>query len=65
MINFEYKSGILEGADASGREWCWFKGDTEIVISHDGENIGTLTTHANATVTEVKAIIRTDAKRAR
>lgn len=66
MINFEYKSGILEAADpASDRSWCWFKGDAEVVISHDGVNVGTLAVPDGATVVQVKAQIRTDAKRAR
>lgn len=64
MVNFEYRSGILEGADpASDRAWCWFKGDAEVVISDDGQNVGTLAVPDGATVTEVKALIRKAAKR--
>lgn len=64
QINFEYRSGILEGADATtGREWCWFKGGAEVVISHDGVNVGTLAVPYGATVVQVKALIREDAKR--
>ncbi len=64
MVNFEYRSGILEGADpVTGREWCWFKGDLECVISDDGQNVGTLAVPDGATVIEVKALIRKAAKR--
>jgi hypothetical protein len=64
MVNFEYRSGILEAADtATGREWCWFKGDAEVVISDDGQNVGTLAVPDGATVIEVKALIRKAAKR--
>lgn len=64
MINFEYRAGVLEAADtATGREWCWFKGDLECVISDDGQNVGTLAVPEGATVTEVKAQIRKAAKR--
>lgn len=64
MVNFEYRSGILEGADpATGREYCWFRGDAEVVISDDGQNVGTLAVPEGATVTEVKALIRQAAKR--
>lgn len=63
MINFEYKAGILEAADtATGREWVWFRGDLEIVISDDGEIVGTLAAPVGATVTEIKAQIRAAAK---
>lgn len=65
MINFDYRAGVLEGADpATGREWCWFRGDLEVVISHDGQNVGTLAVPDGVTVTEVKAAIRADAKQA-
>lgn len=64
MINFEYRAGVLEAADtATGREWCWFKGDLECVISDDGQNVGTLAVPYGATVVQVKALIREDAKR--
>lgn len=63
-IAFEYRGNILEGADQkTGREWCWFKGDLECVISDDGQNVGTLAVPEGATVTEVKALIRKAAKR--
>lgn len=64
MINFVYQSSILEAADpASDRAWCWFKGDAEVVISDDGEIVGTLAVPDGATVVQVKALIREDAKR--
>lgn len=63
MINFEYRAGVLEAADtATGREWCWFKGDREIVISDEGQNVGVLDVPEGATVVEVKAQIRAAAK---
>lgn len=63
-INFDWRSGILEAADThTGREWCWYQGDTEITRTQDGELAGTISVPAGATVTEVKAIIRNDAKR--
>ena len=66
MINFDYQAGVLEGADpVTGREYCWFRGDSEVVISHDGVNVGTLAVPYGATVVQVKALIREDAKRAR
>lgn len=62
-ITFDWRSGILEAADpTTGREWCWFKGDREITVSLDGELAGSLTVPAGASVVEVKAIIRGDAK---
>lgn len=65
-VNFEYKWNLLQAANPeTDTEWSWEKGDREIVISHGGQNVGTLSVPDGATVTEVKAIIRTDAKRAR
>lgn len=62
-IRFDYRAGILEGASpATGREWCWFKGDLEIVISDEGQIVGVLEVRQGATVAEVKAAIRGDAK---
>ena len=62
-ITFDWRSGILEAADpATGREWCWFKGDLEITVSLDGELAGSLSVPDSASVVEVKAIIRNDAK---
>lgn len=66
MINFEYKSGILEAADpASDRSWCWFKCSDEVVISDGGQIVGTLSVPDGAGVVQVKTLIREDARRAR
>ena len=62
-VNFEYRSSILEASDpATDTEWCWFKGCEELTKSVDGCQVGTLSVPAGATVNEVKAIIRLDAK---
>lgn len=64
MVTFDYRSGILEAADTkTGYEWCWFKGDSEITRSIEGELAGSLSVPHDASVVAVKAIIRGDAKR--
>ncbi len=64
MVTFDYRSGILEAADAkTGYEWCWFKGDSEITRSIEGELAGSLSVPPGASVVAVKTIIRGDAKR--
>lgn len=64
-INFEWRSGILEAADTkTGIEWCWYKGDTEITRSRDGELSGSVSVPPGSPVTEVKALIREDARSA-
>ena len=64
MINFEYRSGILEGADpATGTEFCWFRGDEEITVAEDCQPVGVIAVKAGATVTEAKAAIRAYGKR--
>lgn len=59
MINFTWRSGILEAADpASCVEWCWFKGDLHITVSRDADPVGTIDAPEGAGVTTIKAIIR-------
>ncbi len=63
MINFEFRWGqLLAGDPATDTEWSWEKGDLEIVISHAGKLFGTLSAPKDATVAEIKAIIRAAAK---
>lgn len=63
MINFEYRRGRLDAGDpATDTEWAWERGDLEIVISHAGKLFGTLSAPKDATVAEIKAIIRAAAK---
>lgn len=61
MINFEFKFGWLHaGCPELDTEWEWCKGDPEIVVSQGGEFARVIAVPAQATVTEVKAIIRGD-----
>ena len=54
----------MEAADTkTGYEWCWFKGDSEITRSIEGELAGSLSVPPGASVVAVKTIIRGDAKR--
>jgi len=63
-INFDYRCGILEAADTkTGYEWCWYKGDTEITRTQNGELSSSFSVPVGATVIEVKGIIRDDAKK--
>ena len=63
MINFEYRWGRLDAGDpATDSGWAWGRGDLEIVISHAGKLFGTLSAPKDATVAEIKAIIRAAAK---
>lgn len=63
MINFEYRWGRLDAGDpATDTEWARERGDLEIVISHAGKLFGTLSAPKDATVAEIKAIIRAAAK---
>ena len=63
MINFEYRWGRLDAGDpATDTEWAWEMGDLEIVISHAGKLFGTLSAPKDATVAEIKAIIRRHAR---
>ncbi len=65
-VQFDYRAGILEAADpATGREYCWFKGDIEVVISQGGENVGVLPVPAGASVVDAKRVIRESTKEAR
>jgi len=58
-IRFEYRSGILEGANPdTGIEYCWFRGDRHITVSRDGQGTGEISVPHGATVTEVKRLIR-------
>ena len=66
MINFEYRRGRLDAGDpATDTEWAWERGDLEIVISRGGQLAGTIPAPEGATVVQVKALIRDDAKQSK
>ena len=66
MINFEYRLGRLDAGDpATDTEWAWERGDLEIVISRGGQLAGTIPAPEGATVVQVKALIRDDAKQSK
>lgn len=63
-INFDYRCGILEASDTrTDREWCWYKGDTEITRTQNGELSSSISVPVGAAVVEVKNIIRDDARK--
>lgn len=58
-VNFEYKSGILEGyATRTGNDFSWFKGDCKVDVSCDGTDLGELPVPAGATAVQVKKLIK-------
>jgi len=58
-VNFDYKSGILEGyATRTGNDFSWFKGDTRVDVSCDGADLGELPVPAGATAVQVKKLIK-------
>ncbi|ARW82140.1 hypothetical protein [Aeromonas salmonicida] len=58
-VNFDYKSGILEGyATRTGNDFSWFKGDAKVDVSFDGTDLGELPVPAGATAVQVKKIIK-------
>lgn len=58
-VNFDYKSGILEGyATRTGNDFSWFKGDCQVDVSCDGIDLGELPVPAGATAVQVKKIIK-------
>lgn len=62
-VNFDYRAGVLEaGCPEMDTDWCWFRGDQEITRSVNGCLVGTLHVPVGATVNEVKATIRIDAR---
>lgn len=58
-VNFDYKSGILEGyATRTGNDFSWFKGDCKVDVSCDGTDLGELPVPAGATAVQVKKLIK-------
>lgn len=58
-VNFDYKSGILEGyATRTGNDFSWFKGDTKVDVCFDGVDLGELPVPAGATAVQVKKLIK-------
>jgi hypothetical protein len=58
-VNFDYKSGILEGfAPRTGNDFSWFKGDVRVDVSFDGTDLGELSVPTGSTAVQVKKIIR-------
>ena len=65
-VNFEFRWGqLLAGDPATDTEWAWERGDLEIVISRGGQLAGTIPAPEGATVVQVKALIRDDAKQSK
>lgn len=58
-VNFDYKSGILEGyAPRTGNDFSWFRGDCKVDVCCDGVDLGELAVPAGSTAVQVKKIIR-------
>ncbi len=58
-VNFDYKSGILEGyAPRTGNDFSWFKGDCKVDVCFDGTDLGELEVPAGSTAVQVKKIIK-------